>query len=205
MGRAAFISAAALGVAVVAAKVFLRRRAAKRARAALKSCRFRSWPITETTALEPSLRAMGLKVAASQIDGTGTGKGGCLSDALVSVGPAGHGGTGSFVSADGLIITNHHVAHDAVRRASTPDNDLLRDGFVARSRADEVRAPGYEVWITTACDDVSAEVLAAVDGISEPLARANAVRDVKEAIARAREAAAAAAEPSAAAGLRCKV
>ena len=94
---------------------------------------------------------------------------------------------------------NHHVAHDAVRRASTPDNDLLRDGFVARSRAYEVRAPGYEVWITTACDDVSAEVLAAVDGISEPLARANAVRDVKEAIARAREAAAADA------GLRCKV
>ena len=63
------------------------------------------------------------------IDGTGTGSrtrsSGCLSDALVSVGPAGHGGTGSFVSADGLIITNHHVAHDAVRRASTPDNDLL--------------------------------------------------------------------------------
>ena len=199
MRRATFISAAALGVAVVAAKVFLRRRAAKRARAALKSCRFRSWPITETTALEPSLRAMGLKVAASQIDGTGTGVGGCLSDALVSVGPAGHGGTGSFVSADGLIITNHHVAHDAVRRASTPDNDLLRDGFVARSRADEVRAPGYEVWITTACDDVSAEVLAAVDGVADPLARANAVRDAKEAIARAREAAAADA------GLRCKV
>ena len=49
------------------------------------SCRFRSWPITETTALEPSLRAMGLKVAASQIDGTGTGLGGCLSDALVSL------------------------------------------------------------------------------------------------------------------------
>ena len=137
---------------------------------------------------------MGLRVAASQIDGTGTGKGGCLSDALVSVGPAGHGGTGSFVSADGLIITNHHVAHDAVRRASTPDNDLLRDGFVARSRADEVRAPGYEVWITTACDDVSAEVLAAVDG-TPSRSRAPTPSATEGGDARAREAAAAVAEP----------
>lgn len=69
-----------------------------------RGLRFRSWPITEATALEPSLRAMGLKVPASEIDGTAPGgKGACLSDALVSVGPAGRGGTGSFISADGLV------------------------------------------------------------------------------------------------------
>ena len=55
-----------------------------------RGLRFRSWPITEAAALEPSLRSMGLKVPASEIDGTAPGgKGGCLSDALVSVGPAG--------------------------------------------------------------------------------------------------------------------
>ena len=119
LGRATFISAAALGAALVAARLLFRRRAAKRARAALKSCRFRSWPITEAAALEPSLRTMGLKVPASEIDGTAPGsKGTCLSDALVSVGPAGRGGTGSFISRDGLIITNHHVALDAVRQAA---------------------------------------------------------------------------------------
>jgi S1-C subfamily serine protease len=53
-----------------------------------------------------------------------------LSDALVSVGPAGRGGTGSFISKDGLIITNHHVALDAVRQASTAECD-----YVAGKRA----------------------------------------------------------------------
>merc|ERR1711865_1228192 len=74
--------------------------------------RFRSWPITETAKLEPKLRAMGLKVPAAKIDGTSNSSGasgGALSDALVSVGPAGRGGTGSFISGTGLVITNHHV------------------------------------------------------------------------------------------------
>ena len=89
-------------------------------------------------------QAMGLRVPASEIDGTSTDKA-CLSDALVSVGPAGRGGTGSFISESGLIITNHHVALDAVRRASTAGKDLLADGFVARSMADEIADADYEV------------------------------------------------------------
>merc|ERR1719210_2220769 len=101
--------------------------------------RFRSWPITEVTQLEPVLQAMGLKVPASEIDGTsGDSLAPCLSDALISVGPAGRGGTGSFISADGLIITNHHVALDAVRQASTTGSDYLKDGFVASNREAEI-------------------------------------------------------------------
>ena len=91
--------------------------------------------------LEPELRAMGLRVPAAEIDGTGGGGGrarGCLSDALVSVGPSGRGGTGSFVSADGLIVTNHHVALDAVRQASAAaGRDYLAEGFCARERGAE--------------------------------------------------------------------
>jgi len=82
-----------------------------------KSMRFRAWPITETAALEPMLREMGLRVPAAEIDGTRSGSDGqCLSDAMCSVGAAGRGGTGSFISAEGLVITNHHVALDAVRQ-----------------------------------------------------------------------------------------
>jgi len=164
-----------------------------------KVCRFRSWPITETANLEPRLKEMGLKVPASAIDGTAGGSGNCFSDALVSVGPAGHGGTGSFISADGLIITNHHVALDAVRQASSTDHDYLADGFVARSPAEELTGPDYEVWITRSCDDVSDRMLEVIRSESDPLARANKVRDRKREIVAEKEAA------LKTDGLRCEV
>ena len=70
-----------------------------------------------------------------------------------------NGCTGSFVSSDGLIITNHHCAFDAIQKASTPERDLLTDGFIATSKADEVPAPNYTVRITESYSDVSSEVL----------------------------------------------
>ena len=69
-----------------------------------------------TKSIEPELRAMGLKIPSELIDGTSSRNPTDrppLSDALVSVGPAGRGGTGSFVSSNGLILTNWHVAYDA--------------------------------------------------------------------------------------------
>jgi len=161
--------------------------------------RFRTWPITEVTALEPMLKEMGLKVAASEIDGTKEGKGNCISDALVSVGQAGHGGTGSFISENGLLITNHHVALDAVRQASTVENDYLADGFVARCLEEELAGPDYEVWITRSCEDVSEKVLEAMRDEPEPLARANKGRDRKREIVAEKEAS------LKIAGLRCEV
>ena len=130
---------------------------------------------------------MGLQLPASEIDGTAPNSGPCISDALVSVGPAGRGGTGSFISSSGLIITNHHVALDAVRQASTASKDLLNDGFVARSREEEVKGPDYECWITRGVEDVSAAVLAGAAGAAGALARANALRDAAERIGARRE------------------
>ena len=86
-----------------------------------------------------------------------TGK--ALSDALVTVGPGGHGGTGSFISADGLIITNHHVALDAVRRASTVEHDYVQHGFVATTRASELPTEDCEAVITRSCEDISQQFL----------------------------------------------
>ncbi|HQX51133.1 MAG TPA: S46 family peptidase [Planctomycetaceae bacterium] len=78
-----------------------------------------------------------------------------------------NGCTGSFVSGGGLIITNHHCAFDAIQKSSTPQNDLLTNGFSAATREQEISAPDYQVRITENYRDVSADVLAAVeDGMS---------------------------------------
>ena len=78
-----------------------------------------------------------------------------------------NGCTGSFVSASGLIITNHHCAFDAIQKASTADNDLLTNGFSAATREQEISAPDYQVRITENYRDVSEDVLKAVtEGMS---------------------------------------
>ena len=78
-----------------------------------------------------------------------------------------NGCTGSFVSDSGLIITNHHCAFDAIQKASTSDRDLLTNGFIAGSRAEEIPAPDYQVRITENYRDISAEVLSVVqEGMS---------------------------------------
>src|SRR5882724_10072861 len=50
------------------------------------------------------------------------------------------GGSGSFVSANGLAITNHHVGADALQKASSQEHNYVRDGFHARTQAEEPRA-----------------------------------------------------------------
>ena len=173
--------------------------------------RFRTWPITAVRSLEPELRQMGLRIPAESIDGTssrdesdvtlgpspaaasfidGTSKNmdrpSHLSDALVSVGAAGRGGTGSFISSQGLILTNWHVAYDAVRQASLlSENDYVKNGFVSKNRREEIQTKNYEVWITKSCVDVSGEVLMVIESEEnkDPLKRANRVRDVMQEIA----------------------
>jgi len=72
------------------------------------------------------------------------------------------GCTGSFVSPEGLIITNHHCAFGAVQRASTPDNDYLTNGFLAADRFQEIPAQGYTASIMESYTDVSSDVLSVV-------------------------------------------
>ncbi len=86
-----------------------------------------------------------------------------------------NGCTGSFVSDSGLIITNHHCAFDAIQKASTADNDLLTNGFIAATREQEISAPDYQVRITENYRDISADVLAAVNGEMTFLERTKAI------------------------------
>src|ERR1035438_873503 len=57
------------------------------------------------------------------------------------------GGTGAFVSRDGLVITNHHVGRSAISQVSSTKVDLVKDGFVAASRAQEIKVPGLELMM----------------------------------------------------------
>src|SRR4051794_261914 len=72
------------------------------------------------------------------------------------------GGSGSFVSADGLVMTNHHVGADMLQKISTTQKDYYKDGFLARTRDEEVRAPDLELNVLVAIEDVTDRVLAAV-------------------------------------------
>ena len=132
------------------------------------------FPISEIMKL--NLRSKGLLIDPAEIFATNKS----LIFAIVSV-----GATGSFVSAEGLFVTNHHVAFGAVQAASTTDNDYLRNGFLARTRAEEIQAKGMTARITESFQDVSAEVLSAVKPEMDYAARTKAIeRRTKEIVAR---------------------
>ena len=73
------------------------------------------------------------------------------------------GGSASFVSSSGLVLTNHHVASDTLHKLSTPEANLIDEGFLANSRADEIKAPDLELNQLVSIEDVTARVNASVD------------------------------------------
>ena len=73
-----------------------------------------------------------------------------------------NGGSGGFVSADGLIATNHHIGADAIQKLSTREKNLYRDGFYAKTRAEELKCPDLELNVLQSIEDVTARVEAAV-------------------------------------------
>ena len=99
-----------------------------------------------------------------------------------------NGCTGSFVSSDGLIITNHHCAFDAIQKASTPTNDLLANGFIAKTKQDEVRAVGFTVRITESYANVSDQVLSVVSEGMTFLDRTKAIEKRRKELEQAAEA-----------------
>lgn len=72
------------------------------------------------------------------------------------------GGSGSFVSPDGLMISNHHVGLGCIQNLSSQDKDYVGTGYLAPSREQEPPCPGYEVNVLMSTEDVTARVLGAV-------------------------------------------
>jgi hypothetical protein len=84
-------------------------------------------------------------------------------------------GTGSFVSPNGLVLSNYHIVEDAIGELSTPAKDYAKEGFVARSQAEELKAEGLSLDQLISIEDVTARVNAGVkDNMSA--ADANAAR-----------------------------
>ena len=110
------------------------------------------------------LKSAGLKISVKDIYNP---NGVSLMQAIVSLG----GCTGSFVSPDGLILTNHHCVFSAVAALSTTQNNILQNGFSAVDRESEIPLKGMSVKIMINYEDVSTKVLKDVEKISDPIKR----------------------------------
>ncbi|MEY3398990.1 MAG: hypothetical protein RL220_1584, partial [Bacteroidota bacterium] len=117
------------------------------------------------------MTGMGLNLTAEEIYSINQA---CLKDAVVRL----NGGmcTGEVVSDKGLIFTNHHCAYDAIQGFATVENDILTNGFCAKSLAEELPIPGFEISFLVRVDDVTKEVLANVNASMSEAERAVAVQ-----------------------------
>ncbi len=88
------------------------------------------------------------------------------------------GGSGSFVSADGLVFTNHHVASDCIQKLGTQEKDYITLGFHARTHAQELRCADEELNVLQSIEDVTSRVNAAVTANMDPAAADKARRAV---------------------------
>ncbi|MCU0412432.1 MAG: S46 family peptidase [Bacteroidetes bacterium] len=124
------------------------------------------YPISDLKKI--NLKKIGLQISAKDLYNP---NGVSLIDAIVHLG----GCTGSFVSNDGLILTNHHCAFGSVAAASSTEHDYVTDGFLAKTRADEIPARGQSVRLIESYRDVSTEVLSAVSDTMDLAARTRAI------------------------------
>jgi hypothetical protein len=107
-----------------------------------------------------------------------------------------NGGSGSFVSPNGLVLTNYHIVEDIVNEVSTPQKDLAKEGFLARTQSEEIKAPSLELNVLMSIEDVTNRVNGAVKA---------GMSDAESFAARRAETAAIESESTKATGLRSDV
>ena len=131
------------------------------------------WVPQQLPEIAGPLKKAGLRLDPGQLaDLTGDPLG-----AVVSLG----GCTASFVSPQGLVLTNHHCAYGAIQLNSTPENNLMRDGFNAARPADEIGAgPNARIYVLDAITDVTGQVRGAIDAAADPLGRTRALEAVEK-------------------------
>ena len=135
------------------------------------------WTPDQVLEIDPAwLSGQGLKLRPDQLWDAKRGTG--LLAGTVNIA----GCSGAFVSATGLIITNHHCLFPLIQEHSTPERDLISAGYLARSRDQELSGTTLRVEIPRRFTDVSERVLAAVSKYAEPMARLTAIDARQKAI-----------------------
>lgn len=114
------------------------------------------WPIFDLKAKEADMKAAGLKISAEDI----------YSETKVSLNDAvvlfGGGCTGEMVSKNGLLFTNHHCGYSYAQSLSTPERNILIDGYWAKNHQEELPCPGLEVTFVKSSRDVTDAILSGV-------------------------------------------
>ncbi|NNC05308.1 S46 family peptidase [Corallococcus exiguus] len=137
------------------------------------------WTPQQVLELSPAwLKAQGLQLPPNKLWDPKRGTG--LLAGTVNTG----GCSGSFISASGLIITNHHCAFSIIQEHSSPQKDLITDGFLAKSQSEELPGKGSRVQVPRGFKDVTAEINGAVAQGADDMARYKAIdRKQKELVA----------------------
>ena len=125
------------------------------------------------------LKQRGLKIPITDIYNPA---GPSIKDAIVRVGFGSGYGTGEFVSPEGLVLTNHHVAFDGLVGASDTAKDYGTMGYVAKNRSEELPLTGYTITMTQDLKDVTAEVLAGVSDATPAAERAASIQSKSSAL-----------------------
>ncbi|WP_199742063.1 S46 family peptidase [Vulcaniibacterium tengchongense] len=131
------------------------------------------WVPQQLPEIAKPLKKAGLRLDPKQLaDLTGDPMG-----AVVSLG----GCTASFVSPQGLVATNHHCAYGAIQLNSTPERNLMKEGFNAASQAEEVSAgPNARIYVLDSIQDVTAQVQAAIAAAPDALGRTQALESLEK-------------------------
>ncbi|MFC0677305.1 S46 family peptidase [Lysobacter korlensis] len=147
------------------------------------------WVPQQLPEIAGPLKKAGLELSPKQLaDLTGDPMG-----AVVSLG----GCTASFVSPQGLVVTNHHCAYGAIQLNSTPEKNLLQTGFNAPKPGDELSAgPNARIYVLDSIQDVTKQVRAALAAAPDALARTQALESLEKKLV---------ADCEAEAGYRCRV
>lgn len=137
------------------------------------------WTPDQILELDPAwLKKIGLELPPAEL---WKSEGGGLLEAAVQI----SGCTAAFVSADGLLVTNHHCAFSILQQHATRERDLITHGFLAGSRAEELPAASVRATIPVRFTDVTAEIEAAAAGARDDFERFQRIdRAKKELVAR---------------------